>query len=185
MLVRGVKLGEFLGSSGGDPVGESVGVERSGHSHHDVVILLVVYISTSGPAEFLATHDSANHLNRAVSGALPRAASAQFDNLGAALCNIDLELLPVLGCASVGADEFVEGLASDLDGAAKNGHLLAVSAIGSAAGNLILLNAELLGDSALEASRVESCESGDLAGFETRVKESNEAGEVGGVEDSE
>ena len=47
-----------------------------------------------------------------------------------------------------------------------------------------LAYAEVLGQRTLETSRVEGCKCSNLVGLQTRVNESYEAGDVGGVEDN-
>ena len=63
--------GDFLSVAHGHLIGAAVLVEGGVHSHHDVVVLLVRHIGASRPAELLAAHDRANHLDGAECGALP------------------------------------------------------------------------------------------------------------------
>ena len=66
-----VEQSHLLGSSLGHLVRAAVGVESCVHSHHDVLVLLVLHVCTCWPCERLATHDGTNHLYRAVGRTLP------------------------------------------------------------------------------------------------------------------
>ena len=59
-----------------------------------------------------------------------------------------------------------------------------MATIGVSASNLVLLYAELEGESLLQTCRVEGSERGQLVSLQTRVDESSEGGNVGGVEDN-
>ena len=67
---------------------------------------------------------------------------------------------------------------------AEDGHLLAVSAVGGAAGDFVLCHAKSLGQRAQQARGVECRERGHLAGLQARIKQRHQTGEVGGVEDN-
>jgi len=79
----------------------------------------------------------------------------------------------------------VEGLASHLNGAAEDGHLLAVATVCGATCDFVLAYAELLGQSALQTGAVESGKRGHLTGLQTAIEQRDEAREVGGVEDDD
>ena len=66
-----VEQSHLLGCSLGHLVRASVGVESGVHSHHDVLVLLVLDVCACRPCERLATHDGTNHLYRAVGRTLP------------------------------------------------------------------------------------------------------------------
>ena len=64
MCIRSVESSEFLsGTLDFTEVNASL-VNDCRHSHHHVLILLVVYVSTCRPGEFLTTHCSGDHLHR-------------------------------------------------------------------------------------------------------------------------
>ena len=67
-------------------------------------------------------------------------------------------------------------------GRSEYSHLFAVTAVGVSVLDFCLGNAEVEGEGLFETGGVESGESSDLVGLETRVDEGYEAGDVGGVE---
>ena len=68
--------------------------------------------------------------------------------------------------------------------AAKYCHLLTVTTIGSATGDLALHHTELLGEGALQTGGVKTCEGCHLTGLQTRVQQGYQTSEVSGVEDN-
>ena len=185
MLVAGVESGHFLVGALRHAVGAAVLVERGVHSHHDVLVAVVLDKRSGRPDKLLATHDRANHLDRQVGRALERAASAQLDDLGAALGDIDLHLLPLGSSHLALLNQVVERSAVDAHLRSEHCHLLAVATIGGAAGDLALHHAKVLGQCALQAGRVEASQCGDLRGLQARVEQRDQPSEVGGVEDDD
>ncbi len=158
-------------------------IESGVHCHHDVVVLVSLNVCSHRITERFAAHDRAYHLNRKVSRALERRASAQLDNLGSALCNVNLHLLPLLFCECGSTDYVSQLLAVYRNVRTEHCHLLSVTAVSRATFHLALHYVELLCKRALKACGVKSCESGNLRRFQTGIKQSNQSGKVSGVED--
>ena len=74
--VAGVEALVLAGQTLRHLVSSAVLVECSVHSHHDVVVLVVVHVGANGEAELLTAHRCTDHLYRQVIGALELAASA-------------------------------------------------------------------------------------------------------------
>ncbi len=60
-----------------------------------------------------------------------------------------------------------------------------MATIRGAAGNLVLLHTELLGQGALQTSRVEGCKRSHLSGLQAAVEQSDQTCEVGRIEDDD
>jgi hypothetical protein len=78
-----------------------------------------------------------------------------------------LDLLPLL----VRETHLSEGLAVDFHLRSEDCHLLTVTTIGVCTGHLILLYAELQGQSLLQTGRVETGERSQLVGLQARVNQ--------------
>ena len=63
VLIALVELSHLLRSTYWHLIRTAILVESGVHCHHDVLILLIIHIGSCRPAECLATHDGANHLN--------------------------------------------------------------------------------------------------------------------------
>ena len=185
MLVALIEFGVLLGSTLRYLELGTIGSHGGLHGHHDVVVLVGLYVGANGEAERLTTHGGTDHLNGEIGRALERRASTEFDDLGTSLGDVDLHLLPLLSGELSGADDISQFATGNLHVAAEDGHLLAVATVGSATGNLVLHHAELLGESTLQTSGVQTGKSGNLTGLQARIEQCYQTGEVSGVEDDD
>ena len=183
VLVAALQLGLLGGCALDGSNLHTVGCNLGFHSHHDVVETVVVYVSANGPAEFGAAHGCGDHLDREISRRLERAAAAEVDDGLATLHYAHAHCLPLSLGKGLGADDGLKGLAVDTGCGSEHCHLLAVTAVGAASGHLVGSDVEVLGQLVAQTCAVEGGEGGNLVGFQARVEQSDQAGDVGGVED--
>ena len=130
---------------------DAVLVDHGRHSHHHVLETESVDIAAGRPCEGLAAHGALDHLHSLIGWALERGATAQLDDVAAALSSHVLDLGPAL-CRQ---GKVSEGLAVDEGLAGENSHLLAVATVGVSLRYLVLLHAELLSQLLLQTCAVE------------------------------
>ena len=159
-------------------------VELGLHSHHNVLELVVVYITTCRPTEWLTTHSGSNHLNRYERWALERRTATEVDNVLTTLDYALTECIPISLWHTLGADNVDERSAINSCSRCEHCHLLAVATIGTRVDNLVSRYMEVLCQLAAETSRVESCESSNLRRLNTCIDQSDKTSNVGRVEDN-
>ena len=142
-------------------------------------------VRASWPAERLAAHGCADHLYRHVGRALERGATAEVDDVGAALDDALLQCRPFFSGKFRGTDQVCQWGAVHLSCGCENGHLLTVSTECAAACYGALRQFEIFGQLALQAGRVEGGQGGHLRGLQTGVDQGDEARDVSGVEDDD
>ena len=162
----------------------TVSVELSLHSHHNVVELAIVYIATSWPTECLTTHSSSDHLDRNERWALERRTATEVDDVLTTLDYALTESVPISLWHTLGADDVGERSAINSGSRCKYCHLLAVTTIGTRVNNLVSRYVEVLCQLAAETSRVESSQSSNLRWLNTSVDQSDKTSDISRIEDN-
>ena len=184
MLVAVLQLLLLFGRTVNGVIVNTGTVDNRLHGHENVVELALRQIYTGRPGERVPTHGGGNHLDREVGRALERRTSAQVDDMLASLNHMMTNRLPILGRQLIGTNQVGQRRTLHLGRRSKYGHLLAVTAIGTAIFNLIGHRVEILGQLALQTGTVESCKGRYLRRFQARVEQHDETGNVGRVEDN-